>query len=204
MGLGREISSTPRQLPLAIGIFTIFPVIGYGVLVVARSRPGTSEQTHGDHVRVDDAGGVGAAAAVRASISRRSAGIQRDHYALLFGWLFLIDAGLLAIAIARSRELLHAVGALARRCWCSALWLAISYVPGAMVPVMGFVALFVALYLAAPTIAARFGEAFEDAGEYAILVAPLLLFVFPLLVVQRAASRVAGADLPGAVCARRR
>ena len=28
------------QVPLAIGIFTIFPLIGYGVLMVARSRPG--------------------------------------------------------------------------------------------------------------------------------------------------------------------
>ena len=35
---------------------------------------------------------------------------------LLFGFLFLIDAGLLAIAIARRQELLHAVGARSRRC----------------------------------------------------------------------------------------
>ena len=57
---------------------------------------------------------------------------------------------------------------------------------------IGFVALFIAFYLAAPKIAERFGDAFEDIGEHAILVAPLLLIAFPLFVMQepRAASPV--------------
>ena len=115
----------------------------------------------------------------------------REHYALIFGWLLLIDIGLLAVAIARSTELLHAVGALGTLLSVS-LWLAISYLPGAMLPMIGFVALFVILYLAAPKIADRFERPFEGIGEHAILVAPLLLVAFPLLVLQepRAASPV--------------
>ena len=57
-------------------------------------------------VRMDDAGGVGAAGSVRVISRRHSA--YRDHYALLFGWIFLIDAAMLAIAIARGYEALHA------------------------------------------------------------------------------------------------
>ena len=124
------------------------------------------------------------------SISRCRPGFNA-HYALIFGWLLLIDIGLLAVAIARSTR------AAARRrraghLLAVALWLTISYLPGAMVPMMGFVAVFVALYLAAPKIAERFGDAFEGIGEHAILVAPLLLIAFPLLVMQepRAASPV--------------
>ena len=43
---------------------------------------------------------------------------------LLFGFLFLIDAGLLAIAIARRQELLHAVGAIATML-VTATWMAV-------------------------------------------------------------------------------
>ena len=45
-------------------------------------------------------------------------------------------------------------------------------------------ALFVAFYLAAPAIAARFGDSFEGLGEHAVLASPLLLAAFPLLVIR--------------------
>ena len=177
------------QVPLAIGIFTIFPLIGYGILMVARSRPGSSEETRGDHVEWTMLA-ASMLPLVFALYLAMQAGFN-THYALIFGWLLLIDIGLLAIAIARSTELLHAVGALGTLL-AVALWLTISYLPGAMVPMMGFVAVFVALYLAAPKIAERCGESFEGVGEYATLVAPLLLIAFPLFVMQepRAASPV--------------
>jgi uncharacterized membrane protein len=175
------------QVPLAIGIFTVFPLIGYGVLMAARSRPAAHERAHGDQVEW-----TMFAASVVPMLFAVYLAMQapfRDHYALIFGWLLLIDIGLLALAIARSTELLHAVGALGTLLAVT-VWVAVAYLPGAMLPVIGFVTAFVALYLTAPKIAERFDAGFEEIGEHAILVAPLLLVVFPLLVIQepRAAS----------------
>ena len=107
----------------------------------------------------------------------------RDHYALLFGWIFLIDAALLAIAIARRYEVLHAFGAVTT-VLALVIWISTAYLPGAVFPVIGFVALFIVFYLAAPAIAARFGEPFEGPGEHAVLASPLLLAAFPLLVMR--------------------
>ena len=150
------------QVPLAIGIFTIFPLIGYGILMVARSRPGSSEKTRGDHVEWTMLA-ASMLPLVFALYLAMQAGFN-THYALIFGWLLLIDIGLLAIEIARSTELLHAVGALSTLL-AVALWLTVSYLPGAMVPMMGFIGLFIGLYLAAPKIAERFGDAFEGIGD---------------------------------------
>ena len=58
------------------------------------------------------------------------------------------------------------------------------------------------MYLAAPVIAARFGEEFEDVGELAILSRRCCSVVFPLLVMREPQASVAGVDLPGALSAR--
>ena len=175
------------QVPLAIGIFTIFPVVGYGVLLIARSRRAADagEEPESFEWMMLAAAVLPAAFAVYLAASSS----YREHYALMFGWLFLIDAGLLALAIARSTEGLHAFGAVTTLL-SVVIWLTVAYLPGALWPVIGLVALFVAFFLAAPTLAARFGDPFESLGEHAILAAPLLLIAFPLLVVQepRAAS----------------
>ena len=107
----------------------------------------------------------------------------RDHYALLFGWIFLIDAAMLAIAVARGYEPLHAFSAVTT-VLAVVIWISTAYLPGAVWPVIAFVALFVVFYLAAPAIAARFGDPFEGLGEHAVLASPLLLAAFPLLVVR--------------------
>ncbi len=169
------------QVPLAIGIFTIFPLIGYGVLMVARSRPSTDANTHGDQVEW-----TMLAASMLPVLFALYLAMQadfREHYVLIFAWLLLIDIGLLAVAIARSTELLHAVGAVGTLLAVT-LWLAASYSLGAILPITGFVAAFIILYLAAPKIAERFNESFDGVAEHAILVAPLLLIAFPLLVLQ--------------------
>jgi uncharacterized membrane protein len=167
------------QLPLALAIFTVFPVVGYGLLMVARSRPGTTEHAHSDHVEwtMLIASALPIVFAVYLAVSG-----YREHYALIFGWLLLIDAGLLAVSIARSADILHAAGALGTLI-AVVSWIAMSYWPGALVPMTGFTALFVLLYLVAPMIADRFDGSFEGAGEHAVVVAPLLLMAFPLLIV---------------------
>ena len=169
------------QVPLAIGIFTVFPLIGYGVLMAARSRPQTHERAHGDQVEW-----TMLAASVLPMLFAVYLAMQtpfREHYALIFGWLLLIDIALLALAIARSSEFLHAVGALGTLIVVTA-WITTAYLPAAIGPVLAFIAAFVALYLAAPTIAARFDAEFVESGRHAILTAPLLLIAFPLLVIQ--------------------
>ena len=175
------------QVPLAIGIFTIFPLIGYGVLMAARARPSTNEKTHGDQVEWTMLLASMLPVAFALYLAMQSE--FRENYVLIFAWLLLIDIGLLAVAIARSTGLLHAVAALGTLLAVT-LWLAVSYLPGAMLPMIGFVSLFVVVYLAAPKIAERFDVELDGGAEHAILVAPLLLIAFPLLVMQepRAAS----------------
>ena len=70
------------QVPLAIAIFTVFPVVGYGVLMVARSRARDDADDRRWPVRVDDAGGVGAAGGVRV-VSRRQLGVSRSLRAVV-------------------------------------------------------------------------------------------------------------------------
>ena len=170
------------QVPLAIGIFTVFPVVGYGVLLVARSRPAGDE---GDDADDRFEWTLLAAAVLPAAFALYLAATSayREHYALLFGWIVLIDAALLAIAIARGTEALHAFGAMTT-VLAVVVWISTAYLPGAVLPVIGFVALFVVFYLAAPAIAARFGDAFDGLGSHAVLASPLLLGAFPLLVLR--------------------
>src|SRR5688500_10076505 len=146
------------QVPLAIGIFTIFPVVGYGVLLIARSRRASDggEEPESFEWTMLAAAVLPAAFAVYLA----AASSYREHYALIFGWLLLIDAGLLALAIARSTEALPAFGAVTTLL-SVVIWMTVAYLPGASWPVIGFVALFAAFFLAAPKIAARFGDPFE-------------------------------------------
>jgi hypothetical protein len=167
------------QLPLALGIFTIFPVVGYASLAVARSRPGTSDNAGKNTFEWTTL--AASVLPVLFAVYLAATPQFRDHFALLFGWVFLIDAGLLAIAITRSREILHGIGGITTLL-VFVLWMSTSYLPGSAIPVMGFVSLFIAFYLAAPVIAARFDKEFEDVGEIVILVTPLLLAVFPILI----------------------
>ena len=101
-------------------------------------------------------------------------------FGLLFGFLFLLDAGLFAIALARGPEMLHLAGGLSTiLIW--AIWLRSSYEGRAWPSILGFVVLFALYYLAAPFIARRYGRDFAGLGKLAVYTAPLLLFVVPCL-----------------------
>ena len=95
---------------------------------------------------------------------------------LLFGFLLIIDAGLLAVALGRRQELAHAAGALASLL-VPAIWLAVSYAPRARLTALAFTALFAVFFSMAPVVARRFGRAFAGVGAQSIFVAPLLLFL---------------------------
>ena len=179
--VARYLSTDAAQVPLAIGIFTIFPIVGYGVLMAARSRERGSDSGADSKFEwtVLAASILPVAFAVYLAISSE----YRQHYRLLFGWVFLIDVALLALALARGYQALHVVGALTTLL-VVVMWVSVAYLPGAVIAVLAFVALFVAFYLAAPVIAKRFKNELDDLGGHAILAAPLLLAVFPVLVAQ--------------------
>jgi hypothetical protein len=172
----RYLAVTP--LPLALAIFLVFPAVSIGLFLLARSRPGTRE--HAGDARFEWTVLTAAVLPVFFAVYMAAVPQYGHRYELLFGYLFLINAGLLAIAIARRQELLHGAGALSTLA-VFGLWFSNSYVAGAALPVVGFVALFFALYLFAPALAERFGDEFENGAEHTVYVAPLLLFAFPAM-----------------------
>jgi uncharacterized membrane protein len=164
------------DLPLAMGIFLVFPIVTFaGVLL--RGRTGTGDP------------------AARATFERTALGaaIVPVIFAvflaavpaygarawLLFGFLLLIDMGLLAISIARREMTLHAIAGLATLLTVG-VWLGLSYFSDARLVVLGFTAAFVTLFLAADPLARRFGAVTADAA-FTRYTAPLLLVVFPAL-----------------------
>ena len=101
--------------------------------------------------------------------------------ALLFGFLFLIDAGLLAIALVRRQGALHAVGA-AATLLVTATWLASSYPrSGDGLVAVGFASLFVAVLSRGAARRRRLARPLTGAAVEAHYAGPLLLFAFPVL-----------------------
>ena len=84
------------SVPLAMGIFLLFPLAAFAGLMIARGECARDDRRE---LRADGARVGGDAAAV-CVLPRGGAGVRRAP-ALLFGFLFLIDAGLLALALAR-------------------------------------------------------------------------------------------------------
>lgn len=160
------------SLPLAMGIFILFPIVSVAALMLSRTSR--------------DAGAARAfnGAALLASVLPVLFGLYLAavpaygaHAALLFGFVLTIDIGLLAIAIARREELLHAVGALATLL-ALGIWLATSYSPDSRLVVLGFAAAFSLLFAFAPAVAIRFGRRFEGPAAATPLAGSFVLFVF--------------------------
>lgn len=170
------LASSP--LPLALGVFIVFPLVGYAAFMAAQSRPETRK--HADHAAFEWTALVASAAPLLFAMYLAVARPYGERYGLLFGFLFLVNSGLFAVAITRRRELLHAIGALATLVVMAA-WLAGSYAPGLWIPVMAIAIGFMAFYLVAPVIAAWAGHPFEDEATLTVYTAPLLMFVFPVL-----------------------
>lgn len=167
------------QVPLAIAIFSVFPLVGYGVLMVARSRRAAGDDGSDDPFEwtMLAASVLPVAFALYLALGRQ----YSEHYALIFGWILLIDAGLLALTIARRLETLHAIGAMTT-VLAVVLWTTTAYVPASVFAVIGFIAAFIALYLAAPIIADRFDEPFDGLGRHSMVAAPLLLIPLGVMI----------------------
>ena len=168
---------TASDLPTALGVFAIFPVITVTALLFGRralARAGGEDDTF-EQATVASAALPLAFVAYLAAVPAYGA-----HPALLFGFLLLIDAGLLAVSVALKRMVLHAAGAAATVVvW--AAWLAMSYSADDRGLALAFVAAFVTLYLFAPAIARRLSRPLSEPAAHAVYAAPALLFVCAVL-----------------------
>ena len=167
------------DVSLAMGIFIVFPLVSFAGVLVSR-RPALADAKNTGDAIFERTALAAAVVPVIFSVYLAAVPAYGARATLLFGFLLLVDLGLLAIAIARQQPLLHAVGAISTLL-VMAVWLAVSYVSDAKFVTVAFTSGFVLLYLFAPVIAARFKRPFDEAGEAAHYVAPALLFVFVVL-----------------------
>jgi hypothetical protein len=167
------------DIPLALAIFIVFPIVGFGMFVAARLRGNVDERD--EHVTFELTALASAALPVLFAMYLASVPAFGERYLLLFGYLFLLDIGLAAVGLALRREEMLGAAAFSTLL-VFGVWLSRSYAVGAALPTVGFVALFVALFLALPEIAARLKRPLSDTGTSATYAAPALLFVFPVLI----------------------
>ncbi len=162
---------------LAMGIFLVFPVVTFAALLVAGRGRGGPSAIGATFERTTM---ISAVLPLAFAIYFAAVPAYGARATLLFGFLLLLDVGLLAIAVARRQHALHAAAALATLL-VMAIWLSGSYVTDARFVALGFTVAFVALFLAAPSIAGRFRRPLDDVGRFATYTAPTLLFVFAAL-----------------------
>ena len=175
---------TSGDVPLAAGIFLIFPILSF--VALALNRPATAKD-ESPHLLFAHAARVGAALPLLFSIYLAAVPAYGARFGVLFGFLFCIDAGLFAVALFQGPRLLHLLGALSTL-MVFVIWLAGPHHATAWPGILVAVAAFVVFYLTAPLLPSlaivrrRFGDReLGDVASRAVLAAPLLLFVFPAL-----------------------
>jgi uncharacterized membrane protein len=161
------------QLSLAMGIFLVFSIVSFAALTLGRRAAADGPMA----AALSRAGLAATAMPLVFTVFLAAVPQYGAHTALLFGFLFIVDAGLLTVAIVRRDELLHAIGAIASVTAC-AIWLASSYSSSGWTAALAGVSLIVALYAIGDEIAARVGRTFGSVGATAAYAAPILLFFF--------------------------
>jgi len=167
---------TASQLSLAMGIFLVFAVTGLVALISSARASGDTpaERT------LEQAGVAAAAMPLLFAAYLAAVPAYGARPGLLFGFLLIVDAGLLAVTIARGEELAHAIGA-AAAVLVFAVWLAMSYASSAWTTATAFACAFVTFFALAPLVAARFSRPLTGFAARAVYAAPILLFVFPVI-----------------------
>jgi uncharacterized membrane protein len=161
-------------LPLALGVFIVFPLVTFAGFLVARRGE------RGEEASFERTALAAAMLPLLFALYLAAVPAYGARASLLFGFLLLVDGGLLAIAIARRQPPLHMVGAVATLLTMG-IWLAASYTSDARYLALIFTAIFAVLFMFAPALARRFERPLGDAGTMAVYVAPTILFVFPAL-----------------------
>ncbi len=169
---------TEGQLPLAVGIFLVFPILTFVALTLGRR----SEEDRGWVSLYGRTIELSSLLPVMFAAYLASVSGYGNHYLVLFGFLLLLDAGLLAIAAARGHEFLHLAGAISTLV-IFAIWFSRSYVSSAWPAILACLGLFVLFYLTSPFIASKLHGQFTDLGHTAVFAAPLLLAGFAVLII---------------------
>lgn len=177
---------TEGKLGLGAGIFLVFPLVLYAGLALGRPE----EKGEADKATLfESSAHLAGLLPLTFALFLAAVPAYGAHYGLLFGVLFLVAAGLFAVAVWRGPSTLHLAGGLATLL-VFGVWAFRSYTPGAWPQVLAFLGLFVAWFLAAPFVAQRAGRPLDAVGLRASYAAPLLLALAPVLVAEepRAAS----------------
>jgi uncharacterized membrane protein len=172
---------TAGTVPIAVGVFLVFPILGFASAVLGRGdEPGDEGSNKWERLFAQTAR-AGAIVPLTLAVYLAAVPAYGTRWAILFGFLALVDLGLFAIAIARGPKLLHLAGA-ATTILVWAVWLNTSYVADAWPWAVAFTALFVAIYLSAPLAAVHLRRGFDEISARSVLAAPLLLFTIPVLI----------------------
>ena len=156
---------TASQLPLAAAVFAVFALVGSAMLWMR----GTA-RTDGQQRQFERTSMAAAMLPLTFAIFGAAVPAYGIRYNTLFGFLFFMAAGLAVIAWRRGPQWLHVLGG-AGVLLTFAVWTAVSYRSAAWPGILGWVAAFVIVYLAAGT---RFASRADR-------TAGLVLFVFPVL-----------------------
>jgi len=166
------------NLAVGIGVFLVFPALAFGALLLARDREGQEVPKLFGRATV-----LSAVPPLLFALRLAANPAYGEHYGLMFGFLFLVTAGLATIALFNGPEWLHTLGAAGVLVVFTA-WTANSYAHDAWPIILVIAALFIALYLFIPWLQARLTRKrpFKGLGLMATYAAPVLLLLFPALV----------------------
>jgi hypothetical protein len=168
---------TESQLPVALGIFLVFPILAFAATALGKKEVGDQSWIS----LYGQTSNITALLPLLFTLYLAAVPAYGQHHVLLFSFLILLDAGLFAIAVARGPEVLHLIGGLSTLL-IPAIWLWKSYTSDAWPSALVFIVVLTFFYLFAPLIAQRFNRNFAGQGKWAAYTAPLLLFAFPALI----------------------
>ena len=169
---------TSGQLSLAMGVFLLFPLVAIAALVLG-SR-GSTPEAEAASASFESSALVASVLPLFFAVYLAVVPGYAGHPWLLLSFLFVLDAGLIAVTIARRQDLLAAAAALATLIVMAGfLWT--GYSPAARLAVVVFTALYVLLFTCAPVMAGWLERPFDDLGERSAYAGPLLLFAFAVL-----------------------
>lgn len=168
---------TEGKLGIAAGVFLVFPLVLYAGLALGKPE---EKGADGKAPLFEGAARLAGLLPLLFALFLAAVPAYGARHGLLFGFLFLLAAGLLAVAIWRGPSALHLAGGLATLL-VFVVWAFRSYNPGAWPAILAFLGLFVAFFLAAPFAAEKAGRPFDAPGRRAAYAAPLLLSLAPVL-----------------------
>ncbi len=162
------------QLPIAVAVFLVFPLVGFAgiALGLRRSQEGEAASPLARWSAV-----AGALPPSLLALYVASSAEFAEQWPLVMAFAVIVAAGLAAVAAWQGPEWLHLAGG-GTVLAALAGFLGRSF-DGSQWPLLGaFAAGFLAVYLGAPLLLARLGRDFRAEGRLGVLVAPLVLATF--------------------------